>query len=53
MASGLCEAKAEQKRVMELFQQGRSKAVIGREIDKDKKAVGKILAQAIRGKANG
>lgn len=53
MAIGLCEAKAEQKRVMELFQQGRSKAVIGREIGKDKKAVWKIISQAIRGKANG
>lgn len=41
----------DQARVMALFKAGRSKAEIGREIGKDKRAVGKILAQAIR--ANG
>lgn len=38
---------------MELFKAGKSKAEIGRVIGKDKKSVGKILAQAIRGMGNG
>ena len=38
---------------MDLFKAGKSKAEIGRVIGKDKKAVGKILAQAIRGMGNG
>lgn len=52
MTSGHCEAKAEQARIMALFKQGRSKSEIGREIGKTKEQVGKILAVAIRGKAN-
>lgn len=41
---------SDQARVMALFKAGRSKVEIGREIGKDKKAVGNILAQAIRAK---
>lgn len=37
---------------MDMFKAGRSKAEIARELGKDKKAVGKLLAQAIREKAN-
>ena len=33
-----------------MFRSGESKADIGREIDKDKKAVGKIIAKAMREK---
>lgn len=35
---------------MEMFRSGKSKADIGRELGKDKKAVGKIIAQAMREK---
>lgn len=35
---------------MALFKEGRSKSEIGQEIGKDKKAVGKILAQAMNAK---
>lgn len=52
MTSEHCEAKAEQARVMALFKQGRSKSEIGREIGKTKGQAGKMLAVAIRGKAN-
>ena len=52
MANECCEARSEQQRVMDLFKSGKSKAEIGRVIGKDKKAVGKILAQAIRGMGN-
>ncbi len=38
---------------MDMFKAGRSKAEIARELGKDKKAVGKMLAQAIREKSNG
>lgn len=48
MASECFGARSEQQRVMEMFRAGRSKAEIGREIGKDKKVIGKILAQAIR-----
>lgn len=41
---------SEQARVMALFKEGRSKSEIGQEIGKDKKAVGKILAQAMNAK---
>ena len=37
---------------MDLFKAGKSKAEIGKLIGKDKKAVGKILAQAIRSMGN-
>ena len=37
---------------MDLFKAGKSKAEIGRMNGKDKKAVGKILAQAIRSMGN-
>lgn len=47
MANECCEARSEQQRVMAMFRAGRSKAEIGREIGKDKKTIGKILAQAI------
>ena len=33
-----------------MFRSGKSKADIGRELGKDKKAVGKIIAQAMRAK---
>ena len=33
-----------------MFRSGKSKAEIGRELDKDKKAVGKIIAKAMRAK---
>lgn len=44
--------------VLRLFQAGKSKAEIGRELGKDKKAVSKLLARAIsararEGKSNG
>ncbi len=52
MTSEHCEAKAEQARVMALFKQGRSKSEIGREIGKTKEQVGRLIAVAIRGKAN-
>ncbi len=52
MTSEHCEAKAEQARVMALFKAGRSKSEIAKEIGKTKEQVGKLLAQAIRGKAN-
>lgn len=38
--------------VMALFKAGKSKAEIGREIGKTKEQVGKLLAQAMREKAN-
>jgi len=53
MANESFASKSEQARVMALFKAGRSKAEIGREIGKDKKAVGKILAQAIKEAGNG
>ena len=52
MTSEHCEAKAEQARVMALFKQGRSKSEIGREIGKTEEQVGRLIAVAIRGKAN-
>lgn len=36
-----------------MFRSGKSKADIGRELGKDKKAVGKIIAQAMRAKEDG
>ena len=41
----------ERARVLALFRSGKSKAEIGKELGRDKKAVGKLLAQAIRGLA--
>lgn len=52
MATTYFDPKGEQGRVMALFKQGRSKSEIAREIGKDKKAVAKLLAQAIREGAN-
>lgn len=52
MATSCCDQRAEQQRVMEMFRAGRSKADIGREIGKDKKAVAKILAVAMREAGN-
>lgn len=52
MANESCAAIGERQRVMDMFRAGRSKAEIARELGKDKKAVGKMLAQAIREKAN-
>lgn len=53
MANESFAASGEQARVMALFKAGQSKAEIGRAIGKDKKSVGKILAQAIRETGNG
>ena len=52
MTTTPCDSLTEQQRVMALFKQGRSKAEIGREIGKTKEQVGKLLAQATRGKPN-
>jgi len=52
MTSEHCEAKAEQARVMALFKAGRSKSEIAAELGKTRAQVAKLLAQAIRGKAN-
>ena len=41
-------SKAEMKEVLALFRSGKSKAEIGREIGRDKKQVGIILAKAIK-----
>lgn len=46
MANESCAASGERQKVMDMFRAGRSKADIGRELGKDKKAVGKIIAQA-------
>lgn len=50
MANEYCAANGERQKVMDMFRAGRSKADIGRELGKDKKAVGKIIAQAMREK---
>lgn len=50
MANESFAGTSEQARVMALFKEGRSKAEIGREIGKGKKAVAKILAQAMHTK---
>lgn len=50
MASESCAANGERQKVLAMFRSGKSKAEIGRELDKDKKAVGKIIAQAMREK---
>lgn len=50
MASESCAAIGERQKVLALFRSGMSKAGIGRELGKDKKAVGKIIAQAMREK---
>lgn len=41
-------SKEEMKEVLSLFKSGKSKAEIGREIGRDKKQVGIILAKAIK-----
>lgn len=48
MASGKNEAGDEAAQVLSLFRGGKSKSEIGRQIGKDKKAVERILASAIR-----
>lgn len=53
MASTFASEAGERQKVMALFKAGRSKSEIGREIGKDKKAVGRILAQAIKESGNG
>lgn len=50
MANKSCAASGERQKVMDMFRAGRSKADIGRELGKDKKTVGKIIAQAMREK---
>lgn len=50
MANESCAASGERQKVMGMFRAGRSKADIGRELGKDKKTVGKIIAQAMREK---
>lgn len=50
MASESCAAIGERQEVLAMFRSGKSKADIGRELGKDKKAVGKIIAQAMRAK---
>jgi hypothetical protein len=50
MASESCAANGERQEVLAMFRSGKSKADIGRELGKDKKAVGKIIAQAMRAK---
>lgn len=45
-------SKEEMKEVLSLFKSGKSKAEIGREIGRDKKQVGIILAKAIKEVAN-
>lgn len=50
MANESCAASGERQKVMDMFRAGRSKADIGRELGKDKKTVGKIIAQAMREK---
>jgi len=50
MASESCAAIGERQEVLAMFRSGKSKADIGRELGKDKKAVGKIIAQAMREK---
>lgn len=53
MANKSCAANGERQKVLAMFRSGKSKAEIGRELDKDKKAVGKIIAQAMREKEDG
>lgn len=43
----------ERARVLALFRSGKSKAEIGKELGRDKKAVARLLAEAIRGCGNG
>ena len=50
MASESCAAIGERQDVLAMFRSGKSKADIGRELGKDKKAVGKIIAKAMRAK---
>jgi len=50
MANESCAANGERQKALEMFRSGKSKADIGRELGKDKKAVGKIIAQAMREK---
>jgi DNA-binding NarL/FixJ family response regulator len=50
MASESCAAIGERQEVLAMFRAGRSKADIARELGKDKKAVGKIIAKAMRAK---
>lgn len=42
----------DQDTVLRLFLAGKSKAEVGKELGKDKKQVGKLLALAIREKSN-
>lgn len=53
MANESCAANGERQKVLAMFRSGKSKADIGRELGKDKKAVGKIIAQAMREKEYG
>lgn len=53
MASESCAANGVQQKdqdAMAMFRAGRSKADIARDLDMDKKAVGKMIARAMRAK---